>query len=106
MALHELATNAVKYGALSNGTGEVEVSWTIQDHSQDFQLRWAERGGPPVISPHRRGFGSRLIEQGLSQDLGGEVRLQFDSQGVVCTSRAPLDEIRDGQPGMTELNEG
>jgi signal transduction histidine kinase/CheY-like chemotaxis protein len=90
MALHELATNAVKYGALSNGTGQVEVTWTNGDQ---FQLRWVEAGGPPVMMPSRRGFGSRLIEQGLSHELGGRADLMFESGGVVCVIRAPLDEI-------------
>jgi signal transduction histidine kinase len=82
MALHELATNAVKYGALSNATGRVAVTWGIHGiDRQEFELRWIETGGPPVPAPRRRGFGSRLIEQGLSQDLAAEVQLQFDSGG-------------------------
>jgi PAS domain S-box-containing protein len=98
MALHELATNAVKYGALSNGTGSVAINWRpIPGDPQRFQLRWAESGGPPVATPRRRGFGSRLIEQGLAQDLAGEARLTFPRRGLVCTIDAPLDEIaREG----------
>lgn len=97
MALNELATNAVKYGALSNGAGIVEVNWHIDPADQDeFRLLWVESGGPPVVAPRKRGFGSRLIEQGLSQDLAGDVHLRFENQGVVCTIRAPLAEIRGG----------
>jgi two-component sensor histidine kinase len=96
MALHELATNAAKYGALSNETGRVEISWTIRNDPQEFELRWEEKGGPRMIPRRRRGFGSRLIEQGLAQGLGGEVNLEFGKEGVVCTIRAPLDEIRGG----------
>jgi signal transduction histidine kinase/DNA-binding NarL/FixJ family response regulator len=97
MALHELATNAVKYGALSNATGKVAVSWGIYGiDRQEFELRWMETGGPPVLAPRKRGFGSRLIEQGLSQELAGDVQLQFASRGVICTIRALLDEIRGG----------
>jgi two-component sensor histidine kinase len=95
MALHELATNAVKYGALSSETGGVELSWGVsQDERQTFQLNWVERGGPPVEMPRRRGFGSRLIEQGITQDIAGGVRLLFAREGLVCTFNAPLAEIR------------
>jgi len=99
MALRELATNAMKYGALSNTTGNVEINWRlIPGDTHRFQLRWAERGGPPVESPGRRGFGSRLLEQGLARDLAGEVRLSFPRPGVVCTIDAPLDEIAGDDP--------
>jgi two-component sensor histidine kinase len=96
MALHELATNAVKYGALSNDTGKVQISWIVEDKGRDFQFRWSESGGPLVVVPRRRGFGSRLIEQGLSQDLAAQVRLEFEEEGVVCTIKAPIDEVRAG----------
>jgi len=92
MALHELATNAAKYGALSNVAGHVAIAWTIGQPF--FQLRWTEAGGPPVAAPRRRGFGSRLIEQGLSHEFGGQVDLAFETSGVICTIRAPLDEVR------------
>jgi PAS domain S-box-containing protein len=109
MALHELATNAVKYGALSNTTGEVAIDWRTEDNSDYFHLRWTESGGPSVAIPLRRGFGSRLIEQGLSQDLAGDVKLEFRPEGVVCTIAAPLDELLVGseeQPlqGVMNLN--
>ena len=95
MALHELATNAVKYGALSNRTGIVEIIWRlIPGDPQRLQLRWTESGGPPVEALRRRGFGSRLLEHGLAHDLAGEVRLSFTRRGIVCTVDAPLDEIR------------
>jgi|GEM_PF-1197640 len=92
MALHELCTNAAKYGALSNDTGCVRVAWTISNErgQPELQLRWSEAGGPPVTPPSRRGFGSRLIERGLSQELGGEVRIVFAPKGVICTIYAPL----------------
>jgi signal transduction histidine kinase/FixJ family two-component response regulator len=94
MALHELATNAVKYGALSNGSGRVRLDWTIAGAPSALRLRWVETAGPPVAPPRKRGFGSRLIEYGLSQDLGAEVRLDFAPGGVVCVITAPVDEIR------------
>jgi two-component sensor histidine kinase len=92
MALHELATNAVKYGALSNKAGTVEVSWTMQNGAAPprLRLRWTETGGPPVIAPRRRGFGSRLIERSLAQDLDGQVEIAFPPTGVVCTVNAPV----------------
>jgi PAS domain S-box-containing protein len=92
MALHELATNAVKYGALSNGTGQVRLTW-LGDRTVSpprLLLRWEERGGPPVPPPSRKGFGSRLIERSLAQDLDAEVRIEYAVTGVVCTVEAPL----------------
>jgi two-component sensor histidine kinase len=92
MALHELATNALKYGALSNATGEVDVTWSV-DRRPDppcLALRWQERGGPPVATPTRRGFGARLIERSLARAVGGEARLAFLPAGVVCLIDAPI----------------
>jgi PAS domain S-box-containing protein len=89
MALQELATNAAKYGALSNGRGRIEIRWEAEDGR--MRLRWAERGGPPVARPIRRGFGTRLIERTLAQDLDGEVALSFETEGLVCAVAAPLD---------------
>jgi two-component sensor histidine kinase len=92
MALHELATNAVKYGALSNKTGTIEVSWELQNGvaPPHLVLRWVEAGGPPVVAPSRRGFGSRLIERTLAHDLNGQVEIAFPPTGVVCTVDAPV----------------
>jgi two-component sensor histidine kinase len=97
MALHELATNAAKYGALSSGAGRVDINWRLdQNEPRGFRLKWSESGGPPVIAPSKRGFGSRLIEQGLSQDLSGTVLLEFAPEGVICTIDAPFDQISRG----------
>jgi two-component sensor histidine kinase len=92
MALQELVTNAVKYGALSNGTGQIRIHWTLDDTStpQRLHLAWEESEGPPVQSPVRRGFGTRLIERSLAQELAGEVRIAFPETGVVCAVDAPL----------------
>jgi two-component sensor histidine kinase/PAS domain-containing protein len=94
MALHELATNAVKYGALSSETGRVRIQWEPAPGKPcRFRFQWVESGGPPVRQPGRRGFGSRLIQQGLAHDLGGDVQLHFAHKGLVCVLEAPLGEI-------------
>lgn len=91
LMLHELATNAVKYGALSVPEGQVDVRWRIRDGEAEnmFEFEWRERGGPPVTPPERQGFGSRLIERGLTGTMGGEVDLDYACGGVVCRLRAP-----------------
>ncbi|HEX2554289.1 MAG TPA: PAS domain S-box protein [Microvirga sp.] len=90
MALHELSTNAVKYGALANERGEIRIAWEVEPETGGSRLRftWTESGGPPVAPPSRRGFGTRLIERSLAQDLGGAVRLAFEPAGLVCTVNA------------------
>jgi PAS domain S-box-containing protein len=86
LALHELATNAAKYGALSTAAGRVEVAWRRRPAEPGgLELRWVERGGPPVAPPTHKGFGSRLIESALAQELGCDVRLEFPRGGVECT---------------------
>jgi len=92
MVLQELATNAVKYGALSNATGRVDIEWRLDRYEAPPRLRleWREQGGPPVAEPKRRGFGSRLIERSLAQDLAGQVTIEFAASGVVCTMDVPL----------------
>jgi PAS domain S-box-containing protein len=90
LAMHELATNAVKYGALSTPTGRVEVRWTTDGGR--LRLTWRESGGPTVVPPSQRGFGARLLEQGLAEELGGAVRLDFLPDGVVCAVEAWLGD--------------
>ena len=92
MALHELATNAVKYGALSNDTGKVRIAWAVNPEADGshLHLAWAECGGPPVVTPTHRGFGTRLIERSLAQELQGKVRLAFEPTGLLCTVEAPI----------------
>lgn len=82
LAVHELATNAVKYGALSVDSGRVTVDWTLD--GQMLTITWRESGGPRVAPPTRRGFGSRLIERSLPRELGAPAVLRFDPGGVVC----------------------
>jgi two-component system, chemotaxis family, CheB/CheR fusion protein len=91
MVLHELATNAAKYGALSNETGHVRVAWEIPggDPPKRFRLCWKESGGPPVSPPTQKGFGSLLIERALQNHLG-QARLDFDPQGLQCSIEISL----------------
>ncbi len=84
MAFHELATNAAKYGALSNATGTVNVRWAILPDGKTLSFTWEERGGPPTIPPKHRGFGLRLIEHGVERELSGRVMLDFRPEGLVC----------------------
>jgi two-component sensor histidine kinase len=98
MALHELGTNAVKYGSLSQEGGTVTIAWSVQREEEiRLFLRWTETGGPPVTPPTRTGFGSRLIERSLARELAGEVQLLFAPTGVVCTIEAPVPP-----PGLLE----
>jgi two-component sensor histidine kinase len=88
LALHELATNATKYGALSRAEGRVQLSWRAEDGM--LHLNWRESGGPPVAPPTRRGFGSRMLNDGLFRDLNGETRLDYAVEGVRYKIAAPL----------------
>ncbi|MBA3810763.1 MAG: PAS domain-containing protein [Caulobacteraceae bacterium] len=87
LALHELATNAVKYGALSTDAGRIDMTWEAAPDG-GFELVWAERRGPPVAGPARRGFGVTLLEKVTGRELGGRVRLEFGVAGVRATLRA------------------
>lgn len=91
MALHELGTNAVKYGALSNEEGRIDLTWSIlpQDTPR-LTITWRESGGPAVVVPERKGFGSTLIERALARDLDASVFVDFRSEGVVCLVEAPV----------------
>jgi two-component sensor histidine kinase len=91
LALHELCTNATKYGALSVAAGRVTICWEILEQSPQraWRLTWQESDGPEVVPPARRGFGSQLIEQLLRNDLQADVNLAFRNAGVVCTVEAP-----------------
>ena len=91
IALHELATNAVKYGALSSASGMVQIAWENKGspNGERLHLRWQESGGPVVVPPTRKGFGSRVIERGVPHELSAESRLDYDKEGVVCTIDMP-----------------
>jgi two-component sensor histidine kinase len=97
MIVHEIATNATKYGALSNDTGTVTLDWEIIDEGAGRQLRliWTEAGGPHVTAPVQRGFGSRLIERSARDQLGGEATVDFLPRGVVYTVTCALGSETD-----------
>ena len=92
LVFHELATNAVKYGALSNAGGRVALHWRLDADGERLELTWAESDGPPVSPPTRKGFGTRLIERGLRGDLRGAASLRYEPSGLVCAMEARLSE--------------
>lgn len=92
MILNELCTNAVKYGALSNG-GHVAISAAVDTSKERFGFTWIEIGGPSVQTPTHQSFGTRLIEQGLVGELRGEAHLCFEPSGVVCKLDIPLASL-------------
>jgi PAS domain S-box-containing protein len=100
LALHELATNAAKYGALSNESGWVEISWTIARDGNDniLKFKWKERGGPPAIAPTRRGFGTSLLEA-----IFTDVRIDYSVEGLTCEIDVLLDRAKSGRPSATQL---
>ena len=97
MALHELATNALKYGALSSRGGTVGVAWTLDDGDDGGRLNlvWTEQNGPPVQTPTRQGFGTRLINRSLAAELGGAVTIDFATTGVICSIQAVITNPPD-----------
>ena len=92
MALHELCANAVKYGALAEGLGRVQLGWSVAKSAGEDWLRihWEESGGPAVRPPSRSGFGTKLLERSVARELGAQVQLQFLPHGVICDIEAPL----------------
>ena len=92
LILHELGTNAAKFGALSREGARVHVSWRVEsgDRGRRVSLRWQERGGPRVKPPREKSFGTRLIERGLASELAGEVKIDFALDGVECVADVPL----------------
>jgi two-component sensor histidine kinase len=96
LAVNELATNAVKYGALSVDDGQVAISWRAGAPTSDeeFRFMWEERNGPSVARPTRQGFGSRLIEQALAGDFGGKVQMDYNVAGLRCELSTTMANIR------------
>jgi len=98
MVFHELASNAAKHGALSRACGRIAVTWRTEaaPGGDRMMLRWQETGGPPVAPPVHKGFGSRLIEGGLAQDLNGDVHVAYERAGLVCRIGMPLLPVAVG----------
>jgi len=93
LALHELSTNAIKYGCFRDAEGHLTVEWEVLPRSEGRQclsLAWRERGGPAVVKPERSGFGTQLITKALPHTLGATARLDFDADGVRCTIEVPF----------------
>ena len=105
MALHELATNAAKYGALSSGRGQVYVDWAAVDATGQFRLTWREVGGPPVTAPARSGFGSKLIESGTDQ-IGGSAKRSAGRCGVHAECPMRSDRCRHAASDPSPPGEG
>jgi PAS domain S-box-containing protein len=100
MALHELHTNAVKYGALSRDGGRVELIWDVtrqgtRQGEPELRLSWTERGGPEVAAPTQRGFGSTMIERALGAEFQASVAMEFPRTGFVCRVTAPLPRVEE-----------
>ena len=97
--LHELATNAAKYGAFSVPDGRVMVWWSFAEGAvgaSHLVVRWEERGGPPVVAPTRVGFGTRTIRSTMPHQLDGRVDLTFATEGASCVIELPLNRIEQG----------
>ena len=90
LAIHELCTNSIKYGALSVPGGRISITWGAEPTEQRFVLEWREHGGPRVTPPTRQGFGTRLIERGLANELGGGATTTYPVEGLICRFTAPL----------------
>ncbi|SCY05346.1 signal transduction histidine kinase [Novosphingobium aromaticivorans] len=90
MVLHELATNATKYGALSVDGGSVAIDWNYDPPGEWLVLEWKERGGPAVVAPSRKGFGSRLVTEAVPRQLGGKVEMHYEWEGLHCRIAFPL----------------
>jgi PAS domain S-box-containing protein len=98
MALHELATSAAKYGALSRDGGTVRIVWAVAplNGSSELKLTWTEEGGPTVNQPTRKGFGTRLIQRNLAHDLGGEATIEYRPQGIISVIRTTIEATDQG----------
>jgi two-component sensor histidine kinase len=91
ISLHELATNAAKYGSLSAADGNVEIAWSCTADGR-LNLRWTESGGPAAMPPTHRGFGTRIMEKIIGGQLGGQVRFDWREQGLICEFVLPLQK--------------
>ncbi len=98
LILHELATNAVKYGSLSVNHGQLQVNWSIlpgEEGARQFELRWTELGGPATSPPSRKGFGSKLIRNSVERQLGGALDLDWRAEGLTCIVQLPAEQVEE-----------
>src|SRR5262249_9643467 len=91
LAIHELATNAAKYGALSTPSGKLAVDWRLDGDA--LVVNWRESGGPPVTKPDKLGFGAKVIRAGVAAQLGGQVEFEWRTSGLQCTMRLPREHF-------------
>jgi two-component sensor histidine kinase/CheY-like chemotaxis protein len=100
MVVHELSTNTVKYGALSDEEGRIEIAWEIDSKSVEpmFSIRWTERGGPPIVVPTHRGFGTTVVTKMVEMSLDGETVLDYSSRGLMWGLACPLKNVLEGMP--------
>lgn len=100
MVVHELSTNTVKYGALSNEEGRIEIAWEIDGSGPEpmFSIQWTEQGGPPILAPTHRGFGTTVITRMVEMSLDGETVLNYSSTGLVWRLTCPLKTILESMP--------
>jgi len=99
MALHELATNAAKYGSLSNEAGRVEISWAVE--AESFCMSWRESDGPPVTAPDRTGFGTTVLDQLTASSMSGQVSIRYAPEGLTWELRCPLSALRENAGAET-----
>jgi len=99
LAIHELATNSEKYGALSSPSGQVAVTWQLRPvtEADGIEIVWVESGGPSVAPPERRGFGSLVIERNLARSLNAEIKLEFPPEGARCRMLIPAANLAAGR---------
>jgi two-component sensor histidine kinase len=106
MALHELATNASKYGALSTDTGHVDIVWRLERAgagAHRFTMEWSERGGPTVVTPTQRGFGWTVLCQLTTMSMGADVTLEYAPTGVVWRLGCPANRVCEGEAAQKNV---
>jgi two-component sensor histidine kinase len=101
LVIHELATNAAKYGSLSVETGRVSISWFVQD--EGIEIVWQEDQGPPVAEPTARGFGTRSVIASVESQLGGRAAFDWRQAGLVCILAVPLRQIVENNDAIFGL---
>jgi two-component sensor histidine kinase len=107
LAIHELGTNASKYGALSTSKGRISVTWSINRNEGEtwLELLWAETGGPEVKPPESSGFGTMLIERSIAYELDGRAAIDYRPKGLECTIAIPLRTTRPAVPELADHKE-